>query len=143
MPPRDAGARGEVDRRQVIVTEALRRSAGAQAPVVSPPRCTPPFDRAHVVRRAPLHQPGLAQRPSSTDDSAAFLSLRPPHRASLQRRSRVEFLNFVLMLVIAWLVFRKPEKERLAFRLLVVSVVLMVVLFSIATRTSLLPAVNY
>jgi hypothetical protein len=55
----------------------------------------------------------------------------------------VEFLNFVLMFVAAWLVFRKPEKERFAFRLLVVSVVLMVVLFSIATRTSLLPGVNY
>jgi hypothetical protein len=55
----------------------------------------------------------------------------------------VEFLNFVLMFVIAWLVFRKPGRERLAFRLLVVSVVLMVVLFSIATRTSLLPGVNY
>lgn len=55
----------------------------------------------------------------------------------------MEFLNFVLMFVIAWLVFRKPEKERLAFRLLVVSVLLMVALFSIATRTSLLPGVNY
>jgi hypothetical protein len=55
----------------------------------------------------------------------------------------VEFLNFVLMFLVAWLVFRKPEKERVAFRLLVVSVLLMVVLFSIATRTSLLPGVNY
>jgi hypothetical protein len=55
----------------------------------------------------------------------------------------VEFLNFILMFVIAWLVFRKPEKERLAFGLLVVSVLLMVTLFSIATRTSLLPGVNY
>ncbi len=55
----------------------------------------------------------------------------------------MEFLNFVLMLAAAWLVFRRPDKERLAFRILVVSVLLMVVLFSIATRTSLLPAVNY
>lgn len=55
----------------------------------------------------------------------------------------MEFLNFVLMFLVAWLVFRKPEKERVAFRLLVVSVLLMVVLFSIATRTSLLPGVNY
>jgi uncharacterized membrane protein len=55
----------------------------------------------------------------------------------------VEFLNFVLMFVTAWLVFRRPEKERLAFRLLVASVVLMIVLFSIATRTALLPGVNY
>jgi len=55
----------------------------------------------------------------------------------------VEFLNFVLMFVAAWIVFRRPQRERLAFGLLVASVVLMVVLFSIATRTSLLPGVNY
>jgi lipopolysaccharide export LptBFGC system permease protein LptF len=55
----------------------------------------------------------------------------------------VEFLNFVLMFIAAWIVLRKPEKERLAFRLLVASVVLMMALFSIATRTALLPGVNY
>jgi len=55
----------------------------------------------------------------------------------------MELLNFVLMFVIAWLVFRRPGRERLAFRLLIVSVALMIVLFSIATRTSLLPGVNY
>jgi hypothetical protein len=47
------------------------------------------------------------------------------------------------MFVAAFLVLRRPEKERLAFGLLVTSVVLMVVLFSIATRTSLLPGINY
>jgi hypothetical protein len=55
----------------------------------------------------------------------------------------VEFLNFILMFTAAWLVLRKPEKERTAFRLLVVSVVLMVAIFSLATRTALLPGVNY
>jgi len=55
----------------------------------------------------------------------------------------VEFLNLVIMFVAAFLVLRRPEKERLAFGLLVTSVVLMVILFSIATRTSLLPGVNY
>ena len=55
----------------------------------------------------------------------------------------MEFLNFVLMFVIAYLLLRKPEKERLAFSLLVVSVLLMVALFSLATRTALLPGVNY
>ncbi len=55
----------------------------------------------------------------------------------------MEFLNFVLMFVTAWLVLRRPEKERLAFRLLLASVLLMVAVFSIATRTSLLPGVNY
>jgi lipopolysaccharide export LptBFGC system permease protein LptF len=55
----------------------------------------------------------------------------------------VEFLNFVLIFAAAYLVLRKPEKERLAFRLLVLSVLLMVGLFSMATRTGLLPGVNY
>lgn len=55
----------------------------------------------------------------------------------------MEFLNFVLIFAAALLLLRKPEKERLAFRLVVASAVLMVVLFSIATRTSLLPGVNY
>jgi len=55
----------------------------------------------------------------------------------------MEFLNLVLIFITAWLVFRKPEKERLAFRILVVSVLLMVFLFSMATRTALLPGVNY
>jgi len=55
----------------------------------------------------------------------------------------VEFLNFVLIFTAAYLLLRRPEKERLAFRLLVVSVLLMVALFSIATRTGLLPPFNY
>jgi hypothetical protein len=55
----------------------------------------------------------------------------------------VEFLNFVLMFFTACLLLRKPEKERLAFRLLVASVLLMVALFLIATRTAFLPGVNY
>ncbi len=55
----------------------------------------------------------------------------------------MEFMNFVLIFLAAGLLLRRPEKERLAFRLLVISLVLMVVLFSIATRTALLPGVNY
>ncbi len=55
----------------------------------------------------------------------------------------MEFLNLVLIFITAWLVFRRPDKERLAFRLLVVSLLLMVLLFSMATRTALLPGVNY
>ena len=43
----------------------------------------------------------------------------------------------------AYLVFRRPEKERLAYGLLVASVLLTVLLFSIATRTALLPGMNY
>ncbi|MBP1636320.1 MAG: hypothetical protein H6Q10_2894 [Acidobacteria bacterium] len=55
----------------------------------------------------------------------------------------MEFLNLLLIFVAAWLVYRRPQKERLAFGLLVASVVLTIVLFSIATRTSLLPGMNY
>jgi hypothetical protein len=55
----------------------------------------------------------------------------------------VEFLNFVLIFVAAYLVFRKPHREPLAFGLLVVSVLLMVALFTLATRGSLLPGLNY
>ena len=34
-------------------------------------------------------------------------------------------------------------RERLAFRLLVISTILMVLLFTMATRTGILPGVNY
>lgn len=55
----------------------------------------------------------------------------------------MEFLNLLIMLVTAYLIFKKPEKERLAFRLLTLSVMLMVFLFAVATRTGWLPGVNY
>ncbi len=55
----------------------------------------------------------------------------------------MEFLNFVLIFITAGLVLVRPAKERLAFSLLVASVLLMIALFTIATRTSLLPGVNY
>lgn len=55
----------------------------------------------------------------------------------------MEFLNLLLIFITAWIVWRRPERERLAFRLLVVSIVLMILLFSLGSRTSLLPGVNY
>lgn len=55
----------------------------------------------------------------------------------------MEFLNLVLILVTALFVLRKPEKERVAFRMLVVSTLLMVFLFTLATRSGLLPGLNY
>jgi len=54
----------------------------------------------------------------------------------------MEFLNFVLILVTGWLVWRRPEREGLAFGLLVVSCVLMALLFLIGTHGSLVPGVN-
>jgi hypothetical protein len=55
----------------------------------------------------------------------------------------MELLTFILIFTSAWLVLRRPEKERLAARLLVIGVMLMVFLFTLGTRTSLLPGLNY
>lgn len=55
----------------------------------------------------------------------------------------MEFLTFIVIFVAAWLLWRRPEKERLAARLLIAAVVLMVFLFAVGTRTSLLPGLNY
>lgn len=54
----------------------------------------------------------------------------------------MEFLNFLLILTAAWLVWRRPEREKLAFRLLLVSCALMALLFLVGTHTSLVPGVN-
>jgi hypothetical protein len=55
----------------------------------------------------------------------------------------MEFLNFALIFAAAWFVLKKPQKERLAYRIVLASVVLMVVLFLIAARGSILPGINY
>jgi heme A synthase len=54
----------------------------------------------------------------------------------------MEFLNFVLILWIAWLVWRRPERERLAFGLLVLTCILVALLFLVGTHTSFVPGVN-
>ena len=54
----------------------------------------------------------------------------------------MEFLNFLIILWAAWLVWRRPERERLAFTLLLVSCLLMALLFLVGTHTSLVPGVN-
>lgn len=55
----------------------------------------------------------------------------------------MEFLNFVVIFVTGYLVLRKPARERLAYGLLVASVLWMAALFLIGTRTSILPPFNY
>lgn len=55
----------------------------------------------------------------------------------------MEFLNLVLIFTTAFVVLRRPDREHLAFRLLVISTILMVFLFTMATRTGILPGVNY
>ena len=54
----------------------------------------------------------------------------------------MEFLNFFVILCAAWLVWRRPERERLAFTLLVISCVVMALLFLLGTHGSLVPGVN-
>ena len=55
----------------------------------------------------------------------------------------VEFLNFILILTAGYLILRRPERERLAFGLLVTCAALMVACFLIAARGSVLPGFNY
>jgi heme A synthase len=54
----------------------------------------------------------------------------------------MEFLTYVLILWAGWLLWRRPQRERLAFGLLVAAAALMVLLFLIGTHTSLVPGVN-
>lgn len=54
----------------------------------------------------------------------------------------MEFFNFVLILCTAWLVWRRPERERLAFGLLLLSCTIMALLFLAGTHTSFVPGVN-
>lgn len=54
----------------------------------------------------------------------------------------MEFLNFLIILWAAWLLWRRPEHERLAFGLLAVGVAIMALLFFHGTRGSLVPGVN-
>ena len=57
--------------------------------------------------------------------------------------SAVEFLNFILIFTAGYLVLRRPERQRLAFGLLVTSCLLMATLFLIGARGSILPGLNY
>jgi heme A synthase len=54
----------------------------------------------------------------------------------------MEFFNFLVILWAGWLVWRRPERERLAFTLLVVACVVMALLFLLGTHGSLVPGVN-
>ena len=55
----------------------------------------------------------------------------------------MEFLNFVLIVITGYLLLRRPERERLAFGLLITSSLLMATLFLIGARGSILPGLNY
>jgi hypothetical protein len=55
----------------------------------------------------------------------------------------MEFANLTLIFATAWLVWKRPGRENLAFALLVTSALLTAFLFFLGTRTSILPPVNY
>jgi len=55
----------------------------------------------------------------------------------------MEFVNFLLIGWAGWLVWRRPERERRVFTLLVISTLVMLFLFFVGTRTSVLPGLNY
>ena len=75
---------------------------------------------------------------------ASFESRKPCHApVPLWHDSAVEFLNFLLILAAGSLLLRRPERERLAFGLLVTSCLLMAALFLIGARGSILPGLNY
>ena len=64
-------------------------------------------------------------------------------RGGMWHHGAVEFMNFVLIAIAGYLVLRRPDRERLAFGLLVTSALLMATLFLIGTRGSILPGLNY
>lgn len=79
------------------------------------------------------------------------LSPEPEHARTRQLPERdeprgekalMEFLNFLIILLAGWMVWRRPKKETLAFGLLMASCVLMALLFLIGTHGSLVPGVN-
>ena len=54
----------------------------------------------------------------------------------------MEALNFLIIVWAGWLVWRRPEREGLAFGLLVASAVIMAALFLVGTHTSFVPRLN-
>lgn len=57
--------------------------------------------------------------------------------------SAMEFANLLLIFIAAWLVWKRPEKENLAFRLLVIGFLVTAFLYFVGTRTSVLPRINF
>ena len=55
----------------------------------------------------------------------------------------METVNLLIVFAAAWLVWKRPLKEDVAYRLLVVSVLFTAVLYFIGTRTSVLPRFNF
>lgn len=91
--------------------------------------------------KEPARRPELVQ--SGRFEGCLLWKPAPARIIRVLQEGPLEFLVFVLIFAAAWLVLRKPRKERLAFGLLVASALMMALVFSLATRTSLLPGLNY
>jgi hypothetical protein len=55
----------------------------------------------------------------------------------------MEFANLLLIFVTAWMVWKRPEKEDFAYRLLVIGFLVTAFLFFVGSRTSILPRLNF
>ncbi len=55
----------------------------------------------------------------------------------------MEFANLLLIFIVAWLVWKRPEKENLAYRLLVIAFLVTAFLYFVGTRTAVLPRFNF
>ncbi|MDO5091656.1 MAG: hypothetical protein Q4D61_08925 [Cardiobacteriaceae bacterium] len=55
----------------------------------------------------------------------------------------METVQLCLYLLAAWLIFAKPEKEKLAYRITCLVVLSAMFIFFMATNAMLLPGVNY
>lgn len=55
----------------------------------------------------------------------------------------MEFLTLVILTISVYLVWKKPEKEELAFKLFIAAAVLTIGMHTISTMTSILPSGNY
>ena len=87
-------------------------------------------------------QPGEIIATPLSEPESGWIQPFQPRSCPGESQTTMEFLNFILILLAAWMVWRRPEKEKLAFRLLVASAIIMALLFLIGTHGSLVPGVN-
>lgn len=59
------------------------------------------------------------------------------------KEKKMEMVQLCLYLIAAYLIFAKPEKEKLAYRITCLVVLSAVFVFLMATNAMLLPGVNY
>ena len=117
-------------------------------PMSLPASDAPVTSRSYTVEtepasaaRDPLLQVSEPTRSGNSDSVLSEKGCQTPF--PVWHHLAVEFLNFLLIFAAGYLVLRRPDRERLAFRLLVASSVLMASLFLIGARGSILPGLNF